>query len=148
MDVQRLHPLDSSRLRLALPLPNRERLTPEVVAAVFPGAERFGMEEGWPAGRPWSSLVVWTADAGWPVRAEVHDFQRLEIIRATTQDGQLQDAAKEEVTHRVQHGASGEVRCELILRIGFADEPREVGPDGHISIGLRDRRILSNSGKR
>jgi hypothetical protein len=50
MGVQRLHPLDSSRLRPTCRCRTgklRERLTTEVTV-VFPGAERFGMEEGSP----------------------------------------------------------------------------------------------------
>ena len=56
------------------------------------------------------------------------DLQLREVVRAPTQDGELEDAAKEEVTERKEHGASGGVRCDPILRIGLTAVPLEIMP--------------------
>ena len=43
------------------------------------------------------------------------DLQFLKVVRAPTQDGELEGASKKEVAEREQHGASGGVRCERLF---------------------------------
>jgi hypothetical protein len=43
------------------------------------------------------------------------DFELVDVSRAPTPERQRQDAAKEKVAEREQHGASDEVRCDAIF---------------------------------
>ena len=75
MGAQLLHPLDNTRLRLTCLAEEgklRERLTPEVMAVVYPGAERLGMEEGSPP-----AIAVFKGD-----QVVAYVFSTLDIIAA------------------------------------------------------------------
>ena len=69
------------------------------------------------------------------------DLQLLEVVRAPTQDGELENASKEEVTERKKHGSLRPESDATILRIGAQPAGLNVRPGR-----TRRRRLLHPSG--